>query len=118
MEVKSGFVYFVSAYHMVPCGYFKVGITRKTSFKPRIHQIQCNSPFCVVTCCVVRHSDPEGLESLILDRFKRYRIRGEWFALTPMHIHGFDENVVRASRIFEKKVSRVMKRCCDMGVVE
>ena len=114
---NNGFVYFISAYHMVPCGYFKVGITNTKSYKPRLNQIQSNSPFAITAITVVKHSSPIELEQLVLDRFKRYRIRGEWFCITPMHIHGYDKKIVKASRIFERKVASFIKRHCDGEVI-
>jgi hypothetical protein len=114
---NSGLVYFISAYHMLPCGYFKVGITRCESHKTRIRQIQSNSPFYIVTSCVVEDDNPEELEQAILHEFRRYRIRGEWFAVIPHYHHEYDKDTVIASRKFELDVIGYMKKNCSGDVV-
>jgi len=106
-----GYVYLISAYHMNPCGYFKVGVTCCDSYKPRLQQIQSCSPFYIMPISIVTDSEPYELERKILDKFKSGRIRGEWFSMPECD--GFNEKC----RKFERVVSKFMKRHCDGEVV-
>lgn len=105
MAHNPGIVYFISAYHMVQCGYFKIGITRQPNHKQRIRQIQSHSPFAIIEVCIVKHQQPEILEQMVLKKFRRYRIRGEWFAITgPLDTAGRRQ----LSQEFEEKVKTFM----------
>lgn len=75
----SGYVYLVKTSPERDVTYFKVGITCKEDYKARIHQIQCNNPSKISVVSVVRYENPLSLEAEILERFKQFRIRGEWF---------------------------------------
>ena len=89
--MANGFVYFVSAYHMNPCGYFKVGVTCLDSYKPRICQLQSASPMHLMVVCIVTDSNPYRLENLFLEEFRRYRIRGEWLSVSENPKQGLYE---------------------------
>jgi hypothetical protein len=67
--------------------------------------------------CVVEHSRPEDLEALVLDEFKRFRIRGEWFAMSDQYIHGYDKGEDEASRDFERTVKDFMLLNSDGKVI-
>ena len=117
MKKAKGYVYFVSAMHMIACGYFKVGITNNTSYKPRISQIQSNSPFLICIARVVTHSVPENLERMVLEEFKQHRIRGEWFAPTMFSCANLDETDNQRYARFESDVLRFMAENCDGEVI-
>lgn len=118
IEKAEGFVYLVGAYHMSPCGFFKIGVTQQESFRGRIKQIQSSSPFNILPIKVVKHTDCYWLESEILERFKEYRIRGEWFSVASHYCFGsrYNSNIVSASTDFQKNVSDFMVNQCDLGV--
>lgn len=117
MKEPNGFVYFVSAMHMTRCGYFKIGVTGKSSYKPRINQIQCNSPFAIFPVRVVTHSNPEELERMVLEEFKQHRIRGEWFAPSQFSYASIEEPDQERYSRFEKEVSQFMEDNCDGEVI-
>jgi hypothetical protein len=100
---KQKYVYLLSAYHMIPCGYLKIGITQ--NFKNRASQIQSSSPFYIITECVVESEDPFSLEQDILSEFKQYRIRGEWFSV---YSRIGDDDVVKKSYLLTKKIKKYM----------
>ena len=102
-------VYLVGAYHMAPCGYYKIGIS--SQYKSRINQIQSCSPFAILTISVVEHSNPYELEQKILDVFSSFRIRGEWFCM-------YGSNIKEESEEFEKAVAAFMKENCDGRVIK
>ncbi len=112
----TGYVYFLSANHYSYCGYFKVGITRLDKYKKRIQQIQSCSPFDINVECVYSHSDPECLEAMVLDKFKEYRIRGEWFCIhrinTP-ELEPDEGNINSLSIEFCKRVKMFIKSTSD-----
>jgi hypothetical protein len=108
---KKGYVYFISAYHMKACGYFKIGITNCKSYKPRMQQIQSCNPFYIIESCVVTHSKPYELEQAILKKFKEYRVRGEWFIVIPDR----DDSLTISE--FEERVVKYMKKHSDGEVV-
>jgi len=100
---KQKYVYLLSAYHMKPCGYLKIGITQ--DFKARKAQIQSSSPFYIITECVVESDDPYLLEQNILSKFKQHRIRGEWFSV---YSHIGDDDVVKKTYLLIKKIKKYM----------
>lgn len=105
---KQKYVYLISAYHMIPCGYLKIGITQ--NFKARKAQIQSCSPFEIIVECVVEAEFPYELEQRILDEFKQHRIRGEWFSV---YSHIDDDDVVKKTYLLIKEIKKFMVRNSD-----
>jgi len=114
----SNYVYLATTDHYSFAGYFKVGIT--SDYQSRRSQIQSNSPFHIMMYCVVTHSNPYELEQLILEKYKRYRIRGEWLTVQPKYCadkpNGF--RVHKLSERFADAVSKFMMTHCDGDVIE
>ena len=108
-ENNQKYVYFVSAFHMVQCGYFKVGIT--SNYKTRLQQIQSGSPFKIIAISIVTHSNPIYLEQAVLEEFKTYRIRGEWFCV-------YGDNIKDQSIEFEKQVKAYMEENADGNIIK
>ena len=102
-------VYLIGAFHMVQCGYYKVGISNQ--YKNRINQIQSCSPFAILEISVVEHSKPYELEQMILSEFSSFRIRGEWFCMRGKLIK-------EESEAFEKAVKNFMESHCDGMVIK
>ena len=112
----SGYVYLVSTSPENNIKYFKIGLTKKDSYKPRIQQIQSNNPSKIKTLMVVIHSDPEELEYLVLNKFKQFRIRGEWFMAMKDYDEGEELKPIYVSNTLGREISEFLKRNNDGGV--
>lgn len=112
-----GCVYLISTDNYAPCGYFKIGITRRPKYEDRIKQIQDMSPFFILTVRVVGHSLPEHLEQEFLKKFRRHRVRGEWLYLGDRYVNEFDGCMFKACKAFENEATEFLDKNCDGGVV-
>lgn len=69
--------------------YYKIGIT--TDLESRLAELQVGNPYPISFCLTVEFGNPSGAEKALHEKFKKQRIRGEWFALTRQDIQAIME---------------------------
>ena len=68
--------------------FVKVGISSK--FNARFGQLQSSSPYCLKKLFHEDFNNAEIVESMVLNEFKSYRVRGEWFMVFKPKDHDVD----------------------------
>lgn len=73
-----GYVYLIGSERF---GWYKIGKARNASI--RIRDIGCLLPFQIRAIGLWKTVDPYGLESAMHQKYKSFRINGEWFHFHP-----------------------------------
>ncbi len=77
------YIYLLSSSSYGENGFFKVGVT--CNYKNRLSQINNNTPFPISLVLVTEHKTPLLIEHMVLEKFKSYRLKGEWFYVKSSH---------------------------------
>ncbi len=68
-------------------GFYKIGITVHSSVASRVAGLQIGNPFKIKVVKILKSPvDLTKTERYIHKAFKKFRIRGEWFKLTPLDL--------------------------------
>lgn len=78
----SGYVYILKDIDVT--GYYKIGMTRHPY--TRMKEFGVKLPFRTELIQVIETDNPEVLERSLHYKYRKQRIRGEWFKLTPKNI--------------------------------
>ena len=75
---QAGYVYIL---HGIGTNFIKIG--KSTNFLSRLEMLENGVPFALEILSVQLVYDADKAEQALLQRYARYRTRGEWFALPP-----------------------------------
>ena len=84
-------------------GFFKIGKTRNWSQRKKYYKT--HSPLDIAVIKVVRAREYEKHERLLHTRYKKSRIKGEWFRFTQKEI---DEILVYFRKVENLSVSKLL----------
>jgi hypothetical protein len=70
---------YVYAIRMKDTDYVKIG--KADTIKQRLNELQCGNPVELIVEQIFETNDPRDLESRCLRKLRKYRIRGEWYAI-------------------------------------
>lgn len=65
-------------------GHYKVGVSLNP--RSRITSLQIGCPFPIKLVMTITHPNADRLEARLHQLYRRHRVRGEWYALSPDHL--------------------------------
>lgn len=72
--------------YVVECeGHYKIGMALDPY--SRIREMQVGCPFPLKLMMTIAHANAKTLESKLHQLYRRHRVRGEWYALSPDHLY-------------------------------
>ena len=124
MRRKPKYVYLLSTESYGHSGFIKVGIT--CDYVGRIRQVSNTTPFYISPLIVVEVDNPSDVEASVLEKFKQYRIKGEWFYIKPSDgldpsmcsFREFMDDFTDQSKLLERKMKRYLKSRPGARVVD